>query len=156
MIPRLITPRTVVKLTFFIANATSGAPLTVRSGRDNSLAGINGDTADVVGDWKLGSDRSKQDQMAAWFSQSAFAQNAPGTFGTSGIGAIRGPGFWNVDFTVQKQFRFAESQRVEVRGSFFNLFNHANLGNPNTTQLNSIFGQITSTTAPRVAEVGLR
>jgi hypothetical protein len=94
--------------------------------------------------------------MAAWFNQSAFVQNAPATFGSSGIGAIRGPGFWNVDFTLQKQFRFTERQRLEVRGSFFNLFNHANLGNPNTTQLNSIFGQITSTTAPRVAEVGLR
>jgi hypothetical protein len=139
-----------------IANATSGAPLTVRAGRDNSLTGIGGDTADVVGDWELPNGRSKHDQMAAWFNQSAFVQNAPGTFGSSGIGAIRGPGFWNVDFTLQKQFRFTERQRLEVRGSFFNLFNHANLGNPNTTQLNSIFGQITSTTAPRVAEVGLR
>jgi len=57
---------------------------------------------------------------------------------------------------VQKQFRFTERQRAEFRGSFYNLMNHANLGNPNTTQLNSTFGRITSAGAPRVIEFGLR
>jgi hypothetical protein len=139
-----------------IANATSGAPLTVRSGNDNSFTGIGGDTADVIGDWRLSGDRSKQDRMNAWVNPAAFKQNAPGTFGSSGIGALRGPGFWNVDFAAQKQFRIREGQKLEVRGSFYNALNHANLGNPNTTQLNSTFGRITSTTGPRVGEIGLR
>jgi hypothetical protein len=61
-----------------------------------------------------------------------------------------------VDCAIQKQFRVAETQRIELRGSFYNVFNHANLGNPNTTQLNSIFGRITSASTPRVVELGLR
>ncbi len=139
-----------------IASVISGAPLTVRSGRDNSLTGIGGDTADVVGNWRLPDGRSKQDQMNAWFNTAAFVQNAAGTFGNAGIGFLRGPGSWNIDMALQKQFRITEKQHLEFRGSFYNVLNHANLGNPNTTQLNSIFGRITSTSAPRVGEVGLR
>ncbi len=139
-----------------IANMVSGAPLTIRAGRDNSLTGIGGDTADVVGDWRIHGDRSKQDQINSWFNTSAFVQNPEGTFGNTGLGILRGPGMWNVDFSSQKTFRITENQRLEFRGSFYNLFNHANLGNPNTTQLNSIFGKITSASTPRVIELALR
>ena len=42
-------------------------------------------------------------------------------------------------------------------GILYNLFNHANLNNPDTTQLNTTtFGKITSVSAPRVIELGLR
>jgi hypothetical protein len=134
----------------------SGSPLTIRSGRDNSLTGIGGDTADVVGDWRLSGSRSRAEQMQGWFNTAAFAQNAPGTFGNTGIGILRGPGAWNVDFSVQKSFPVGEGRRLELRGWFYNLFNHANLNNPNTTLTNATFGEITSTSSPRVAELGLR
>jgi hypothetical protein len=95
--------------------------------------------------------------MAAWFNPAAFAQNAAGTFGNTGIGILRGPGTWNTDLAVQRQFRFGERKRLEFRSSFYNLFNHANLNNPDTTQLNTTtFGKITSVSAPRVIELGLR
>ncbi len=139
-----------------IANAVSGAPLTVRAGRDNSLTGINGDTADVVKDWRLPDDRSKADQIQRWFDPTAFVQNGPGTFGNTGIGFLRGPGTWNIDLAAQKQFRFTETQRLEFRASFYNALNHANLGNPNTTQLQANFGRITTASTPRVIEFGLR
>jgi hypothetical protein len=139
-----------------IANAISGAPLTIRAGRDNSLSGIGGDTADVIGDWRPSGDRSKQDQINAWFNTAAFAQNPAGTFGNTGIGFLKGPGNWNIDFATRKQFHLAETQNLEFRGSFYNVLNHANLGNPNTTQLNSIFGRITSASTPRVIELAVR
>jgi hypothetical protein len=104
-----------------IANMVSGAPLTVRAGRDNSLRGIGGDTADVVGDWQLDDGRTRQEKMNAWFSTGAFVQNAAGTFGNTGIGFMRGPGTWNTDLAVQRQFRVTERQRLEFRGSFYNL-----------------------------------
>ena len=134
----------------------SGAPLTVRAGRDNSLRAIGGDTADVVSDWHLADGRTRQEQMTAWFNTAAFVQNAPGTFGNTGIGFMRGPGTWNSDLAIQRQFRVRERQRLELRGSFYNLFNHANLNNPDVTQLNPTFGRITSVSAPRVIELGLR
>jgi hypothetical protein len=139
-----------------IFNVISGAPLTVRSGIDNSLTGIGSDTADLVGDWHL-PDRSKQDQMNAWFNTSAFVRNAVGTFGTTGIDWLYGPGSWNLDSAAAKNFRIAEGKRVEFRASFYNLFNHPNLGNPNTTVTNATFGKITGmANNPRVIELGLK
>jgi hypothetical protein len=140
-----------------IFNAITGAPLTVRAGRDNSLTGIGSDTADLVGNWQLSGDRSKQDRMLAYFNTAAFAQNAPGTFGTTGINWLYGPGTWNIDSAAAKNFRISESKRIEFRASFYNLLNHPNLGNPNTTVLNSTFGKITSmSNSPRVIELGLK
>jgi hypothetical protein len=140
-----------------ILNAISGSPLTVRSGRDNSLTGIGGDTADQVGDWRLPDGRSKQDQMAQWFNTAAFVQNATGTFGQTGINWLYGPGSWNIDMAAAKNFPITESKRLEFRASFYNLLNHPNLGNPNTTILNSTYGRITSmSNSPRVVEFGLK
>jgi hypothetical protein len=140
-----------------IFNAITGAPLTVRAGRDNSLTGIGSDTADLVGNWQLPGGRNKQDQMNAWFNPAAFAQNGPGTFGTTGIDWLYGPGTWNIDTALAKNFRITEGKRLEFRASFYNLLNHPNLGNPNTTVLNATFGKITGmSNSPRVIEMGLK
>jgi hypothetical protein len=140
-----------------IVNAISGAPLTVSSGLDNSLTGIGSDTADLVGAWSLPSGRSKQDRMAAWFNTAAFKTNAIGTFGTTGFNWLHGPGSWNIDTAVVRNFRVTERKRLQFRCSFYNMFNHPNLGNPNTTVTNAAFGKITSmSNSPRVIEFGLK
>jgi hypothetical protein len=41
--------------------------------------------------------------------------------------AFRGPGKWNVDFGLNKRFRFASTRAVQVRFEAFNVFNHANM-----------------------------
>jgi hypothetical protein len=140
-----------------IVNAISGGPLSVLSGLDNSLTGIGSDTADLISGWQLPGGRSKQDRMAKWFNTAAFRSNAIGTFGTSGINWLYGPGSWNIDSAVAKNFRISESKRLEARCSFYNLLNHPNLGNPNTTFTNAAFGRITSmSNSPRVIELGMK
>jgi len=47
--------------------------------------------------------------------------------------AFRGPGFFNVDFGVSRNFRplwLGEQGRIQIRADFFNILNHTNLGNP--------------------------
>lgn len=139
-----------------IFTVRSGTPLTLRSGLDNSRTAINNDTPDVVGDWRVTGDRSKADQINQWFNQAAFTQNAIGTFGQLGIGALRNPGLWNWDCAASKNFNFSEQRKLEFRSSFYNVFNHANLGAPNGTLTSPNFGRITTTTDPRVIEFGLR
>jgi hypothetical protein len=84
----------------------------------------------------------------------AFQPAAPGTFGNSGIGIWSGPGYWNVDFSLDKNFQLGGSRYLTFRVEAFNLFNHPNKGMPvrditNTGQ----FGQILSTAnAARVLE----
>ncbi|CDM64888.1 TonB-dependent receptor [Pyrinomonas methylaliphatogenes] len=41
--------------------------------------------------------------------------------------AFRRPGYWNIDGAVYKEFFFGEKYRLQLRGEFFNLFNHPNL-----------------------------
>jgi hypothetical protein len=135
----------------------SGFPFTVRSGLDNSFTGIGGDTADQVADWRMSGNRSRGDQINTWFNPAAFVVNAVGTYGTSGINNLDGPGLWTFDLGVNRQFRITESKRIEFRSLFYNIFNYTNLGQPNSTKTSPTFGRITSTAADnRVIEFGLK
>jgi hypothetical protein len=53
----------------------------------------------------------------------------PGSFGGS-RNAIRGPGFWNFDFGLSKNFTVTERVKMQFRTEIFNLFNHPNFENP--------------------------
>jgi hypothetical protein len=57
--------------------------------------------------------------------------NALGTdIGNVGRNVLRGPRQSNVDFSIIKRFPISESKNIELRGEFFNLFNHVNFANP--------------------------
>lgn len=139
-----------------IITVESGQYLTIASGKDNSKTGVNQDRADVVGDWELSGSRSKDEQLSEWFDTSAFVTNPVGTFGTVGKNTVKGPGNWNVTFGLFKNFNITERHKLQFRSEFFNLFNHANLGNPNTNQSSGNFGKITSTGSPRVIQFALK
>ena len=49
---------------------------------------------------------------------------APGTFGTCGIGNVRGPAYANVDLSLHKGISFTETKRLEFRFEALNAFNH--------------------------------
>ena len=79
----------------------------------------------------------KKQTLQCWYNPLAFAtpdlapgQNFARQFGNSKIGNLRGPDLVDVDFVLQKNFRIRESQQVEFRAEFFNLFNHSNFGLP--------------------------
>ena len=63
---------------------------------------------------------------------SAFARPAVGTFGNLERNSLRGPGYWRVDASIFKHFNFASTRTFEVRIEAVNLFNHVNLGNPDS------------------------
>ncbi|MGA8149702.1 MAG: carboxypeptidase regulatory-like domain-containing protein [Terriglobales bacterium] len=75
--------------------------------------------------------------LDCWVNQAAFVQPplAPGqtfarSFGNAKIGDLRGPNLVDFDFVLQKSFKIRESQQLEFRSEFFNLFNHPNFGLP--------------------------
>ena len=139
-----------------IITLESGQWLTVSSGRDNSGSAVNGDRADLVGDPFLDTGRPRGVLIQGYFNRAAFAQNASGTFGTAGRNILEGPGFASVDFGLIKNFAISESNRVQFRAEFFNLFNRVNLGNPNTNAAAGQFGRITSAGDPRVIQMALK
>ncbi len=73
----------------------------------------------------------------SWFNPCAFTEPATGPlglplFGSEGRNILTGPGFTNLDFGLSKSMALgAENHRLQLRGDFFNLFNHPNLSIPN-------------------------
>jgi Carboxypeptidase regulatory-like domain len=45
----------------------------------------------------------------------------------TGRDQFRGPGFWNINTGIYKNFRLTERFRLQFRGELYNAFNHANL-----------------------------
>jgi hypothetical protein len=56
--------------------------------------------------------------------------NDPTTIGTVGRNALRGPGFFQLDFSLMKNFNVTERWTVQFRSDFFNVLNHPNFANP--------------------------
>ncbi len=79
-------------------------------------------------------------------TQSSFCIPAPGGNGM-GRNAFRGPGFWNLDMGIIKNFSVTERVKLQLRGEFFNALNHANFENPRNasdgspTLTSGLFGQ---------------
>jgi outer membrane receptor protein involved in Fe transport len=55
-----------------------------------------------------------------------------GTLGTIGRNSFTGPGFFNADISTAKDFALTERVHAQFRADVFNVFNHANLGQPST------------------------
>jgi len=81
-----------------------------------------------------------------WFDTSAFT--AVPRFGNLGRNVIIGPGFNNTDFSIIKNTKVGEKLRAQFRAEFFDLFNHANLGQPGNVVGTPAFGRVTSTRFP--------
>ncbi|HWO37078.1 MAG TPA: carboxypeptidase regulatory-like domain-containing protein [Candidatus Acidoferrum sp.] len=89
-----------------------------------------------------------------WVSNAnnTFTPEAPGTFGTCPAqGPVIGPHYVDLDLSLQKNFLFGESKRLQFRADFLNAFNHPNLAAPNMFYSPSAttFGNITSSQDPR-------
>jgi len=71
-------------------------------------------------------------------------------FGSFGRNVIIGPSFNNTDFSIIKRTKIGEDKFIEFRWEVFDLFNHANFGQPGrTAQVGSTtFGVITNTRFP--------
>jgi hypothetical protein len=80
-------------------------------------------------------------------------------FGNAGPGIVSGPGQVNFDFAFRKRTSLgsSETRNLEFRAEFFNLFNHAQFGDPGTTSGLPTFGVINSTiVSPRVIQLALK
>jgi hypothetical protein len=70
--------------------------------------------------------------IAEWINPAAFATPA-GEFGTAPRDLFRGPGTWQVDLGLGKYISLTERANLEFRAEFFNIFNHPQLGLPQST-----------------------
>jgi hypothetical protein len=85
-------------------------------------------------------------RVDAWFDKSVF-QAVP-RFGNLGRNVVIGPTFNNTDFSITKNTKLGDAYRLQFRTEFFDVFNHANFGQPGNVAGSPSFGQITSTRFP--------
>jgi hypothetical protein len=91
-----------------------------------------------------------------WFDTTAFANPAPLTFGDSPRSGLRGAPVITTDATLEKTFQVKEGVKIDVRGEFYNLFNHAIFNIPGFTLGAADFGVVSSARAPRTAQLAMR
>jgi hypothetical protein len=84
------------------------------------------------------------------------ASGATARPGNIGNGALRGPGSWNMDFSLAKNFKLAERAQLQIRADSFNALNHTNLTGLVTEITNARFGQLTSTGGARTIQLNGR
>ena len=150
------------------ANVSTSGGITSRLGGPNSANGYFNLAAfcdppaiSPSGQWFYASSPTATAQKACMAADGGVAC-ATG-FGNTGPGFISGPGQFNFDVTVQKVTTITERVRLQIRGEFFNLFNHPQFNQPNfalptiPNVTSPTFGWITSTAVnPRVIQLGAK
>jgi hypothetical protein len=152
----------------------TGLPFTVTG--NGSALGANGSTqtANLVGPFHLaggqpptpGATCATTDLSCHYFDPTAFADPAiglpPGAtvpYGNTGRDAFRGPGYFNMNLSLARQFKLTERIGLQFRADAIHFTNTPHFNNPNAscgatvanpscTANNPNFGVITSTLSP--------
>jgi hypothetical protein len=91
-----------------------------------------------------------------WFDTTAFIAPASYTFGNSGTGILTGPSYFNVDLGLVRHFALTERLGLDLRGEWFNAFNHANFSTPNAATGTAQAGVISSTFPARIIQLAVK
>jgi len=141
----------------WLMQTMSGSMFTLFGGGTQVNAPGNQQTPDQIGPLRiLGGVGPSPGQAACaptdlschYFDPSSF-RAVPGTeirFGTTGRNIIRGPGYFNLDGSIFRDFNITERVKFQFRMEMFGVTNTPHLNNPGTDVTNTAtFGVITST-----------
>jgi hypothetical protein len=138
-----------------IIAAATGNPLLISEGNIDNTS-----RPDYVGGDPV---NSNYRQTLQYLNRAAFslvpigsASGLPIRPGNLGHGAVFGPGYWNVDLSLGKNFRITEKAQFQIRMDAFNAFNHTNLSGFSTDATSGSFGRFTNTRGARVAQLNAR
>jgi hypothetical protein len=145
----------------------TGDAMTIVAGTDRSETALGGDRGNYIGPPSQYGQTAPADSRKGcgsatcvpWLNTSLFALPAIGTFGNIGKGAFRGPSRWNVDTGLLKNFypfSSRESIHFQLRGEFFNIFNHTQLNDPTAAVNSGNFGGIYAAYDPRIIQLAVK
>jgi len=132
----------------------SGLPANPVTGKDNSLTGVGSDRPDVAS--LTAYTGAPHGKLYQYVNPKLFTPNALGTFGNAGHNSLRGPGYFDLDLALSREFKLYEQLTLGARAEAFNLLNHPNFGGPNANIASSIFGQITGASDPRILQASMK
>ncbi len=139
-----------------ITQFVSGSSFSVTQARDpwdpngtNVGIGLGATRLDVVAPIQ------KTKKVGEWFSPNSFA-HAFYHFGNESNGSLLGPGFSNWDLAAIKNIRIVERVNFQLRGEFFNAFNHESFSTVDESIDDGNFGQVTAGHSPRRIQIGAK
>jgi hypothetical protein len=122
---------------------------------------VKNDSAGIVMPFFLGGSVPGCKVDIACLSSTQFSENPPaldnfGAFGNISRNQFRGPGYFDMDMTIKKNFRITESGLTFTMGAnAYNVFNHPRFANPdNNLSDGSAFGHIQSSVTPASSPYG--
>jgi hypothetical protein len=120
-----------------ILSRTSGTPFNVASSGTSVNAPGNTQTADqVLPSVKI---LGGHGPNSPYFDPNAFAPVTAVRFGTTGRDIIRGPGVFNLDASVYRNFKIKERFILQFRTEAYGVTNTPNFANPSATVSNATF-----------------
>ncbi len=166
-----------------IISKMSGTPFTVTGSGSSLNANGSTQTADLIGNYhkvsgkplRTGAVCQETDLSCHFFDPSAFgaplitcstlpcaAGTTPSHYGDTGRNEFRGPGYFNMNLSVLRNFKITERYSFEVRADAFGFTNTPHFANPNagcpgstgtacltgSTTAPNTFGTITGTVSP--------
>jgi hypothetical protein len=139
-----------------------GSTIVGNRGGDYNADGNNMDLPNVPAFGSHLSKKDKKDFLNGVFGPPAggaaaalFPAPPLGAEGNLGRNTYDGPGYNNLNFTIEKVFT-TEKLKFEVGGEFINLFNRVNLNNVSNSMSAGNFGQATGQFSPRYFQLHLR
>ncbi len=144
-----------------VTRFSTGFPVTIQENDDRSLIGNNsvGPTGNAdqpnftPGKLLLQTNPRKG---GTYFNTSLFSLENLGQFGNAKRRFFGGPGISNWDMALAKDTRLAGSKSLELRVEFFNIFNHAQFGEPDGLINSGSFGAVGSANDPRIGQVAAK
>ncbi len=112
-----------------ILSLHTGFPLTVTAS-DASGTGSRGARANCISPGDVFGEQDAAQGGYQWFSPASYTQPGAGTFGSCGVGTVRGPGLHTLDFDLTKNFKITDRQSIDLRADFINLTNTPILNSP--------------------------
>ncbi len=144
----------------------SGAPFSVTDSKlpaeINSSQSITSPIADLLVSSQTAANCGKPAVNAPCLTKADFATyykspiSAPlqKDWGNIAPDSFRGPGYFDIDTQITRDFRFAEKATLTLGTQMYNVLNHANFANPSGSLSSGAFGTITATVGPPTSIYG--
>jgi hypothetical protein len=90
----------------------------------------------------------------ATYPGSGIASPVQTDWGNTSPDSFRGPGYFDIDMTIERTFTFKERFKLMLGMQAYNVLNHPNFALPSGTITSGSFGEITSTLGPPTSIYG--
>jgi hypothetical protein len=144
----------------------SGAPFSVSDSKiatDVNASGVLTPLADLVVPTAFGMHCNSSNSIGtpcmpktdfATYPGSGIASPIQTDWGNTSPNSFRGPGYFDLDATLQRSFAIKEKYKFVFGMQAYNVLNHPNFANPSGTITSGAFGEITSTLGPPTSIYG--